>query len=160
MGYISDGFGTQETIGGITLFESMRSNQLATPNYAGLMSPQDKAKLDGIEENANKCTCTIPDEIKAFIEKFKDSIPFTQEDKDKLDASGTNPESCLLALTEDGNIVLKPFGSQDEDEDDNVIAVAGDIAQLIAKFTSPDKDEYDDVIATDSDTQQLINKFA
>ena len=250
MGYISDGFGTQETIGGITLFESMRSNQLATSNYAGLMSPQDKAKLDGIESGANnyvhpdsgvlpgiytqvevdaqghvvagwkttdggtstnayiqggtifigenqitpltaesKLTMdNLPDDVKAFIEKFMDSIPFTQADKEKLDSSGSggssdsfcwftktatgnlvlkslstsvgNEEDCLFMKNADGNIILKDLGLSDDDAgDDSVIAASNDISQLVAKFTSPEKDTYDDVIAADSDTQQLIDKF-
>lgn len=67
---------------------------------------------------------------------------------------------CLLTRTEDGNVVFKPFSTDEEDDDDSVIAAADDIMQLIAKFTSPEKDVYDDVTATDSDTQQLIDKFA
>ncbi len=46
MSFIDERMGTQETVGGITLFESMRSNHLVTHDYAGLMSAQDKIKLD------------------------------------------------------------------------------------------------------------------
>lgn len=65
---------------------------------------------------------------------------------------------CLLTQTEDGNIIFKPFSS-DEEDDESVIAATDDIMQLVAKFTEPEKDTYEDVVAADSDTQQLINKF-
>ena len=56
MSYIDERMGTEETVGGISLFESIRSNHLVTHDYAGFMSAPDKIKLDGIAENANNYT--------------------------------------------------------------------------------------------------------
>ncbi len=53
MSYIDERMGTEETVGGISLFESIRSNHLVTHDFAGFMSAPDKIKLDGIEANAN-----------------------------------------------------------------------------------------------------------
>ncbi len=66
---------------------------------------------------------------------------------------------CLLTKTEDGNVIFKPFSS-DEEEAEKIIAVATDVLQLVAKFTSPEKEVYDKVVSDNSDTQQLIDKFA
>lgn len=54
MSFTKDALGTTESVGGVSLFESLRSNQNASGSYSGLMSAGDKAKLDGIEEGANK----------------------------------------------------------------------------------------------------------
>jgi hypothetical protein len=54
MSFTKDTLGTTESVGGVSLFESLRSNQNASGSYSGLMSAGDKAKLDGIEEGANK----------------------------------------------------------------------------------------------------------
>ena len=54
MGFTKDTIGTIESVGGVSLFDSMRSIHPATHDYAGLMSAIDKIKLDGIEEGANK----------------------------------------------------------------------------------------------------------
>lgn len=54
MSFTKDTLGTVESVGGVSLFESLRSNQNASESYSGLMSAGDKAKLDGIEEGANK----------------------------------------------------------------------------------------------------------
>ena len=53
MSFTKDTLGTTESVGGVNLFESLRSNQNASGSYSGLMSAGDKAKLDGIEEGAN-----------------------------------------------------------------------------------------------------------
>lgn len=53
MSFTKDTLGTVETVGGVSLFESLRSNQNASGSSSGLMSATDKAKLDGIEEGAN-----------------------------------------------------------------------------------------------------------
>ena len=53
MGFIKEIIGTNQGIGGINLFESIQSTQTATELTAGYMSPKDKIKLDGIEDNAN-----------------------------------------------------------------------------------------------------------
>lgn len=53
MSFTKDTLGTTESVGGVSLFESLRSNQNASGSYSGLMSAGDKAKLDGIEEGAN-----------------------------------------------------------------------------------------------------------
>mgnify|MGYP002672233888 CR=1 FL=1 len=54
MSFTKDTLGTVESVGGVSLFESLRSNQNASGSSSGLMSAGDKAKLDGIEEGANK----------------------------------------------------------------------------------------------------------
>lgn len=53
MSFTKDTLGTVESVGGVSLFESLRSNQNASGSSSGLMSAGDKAKLDGIEEGAN-----------------------------------------------------------------------------------------------------------
>lgn len=53
MSFTKDTLGTTESVGGVSLFESLRSNQNASESFSGLMSAGDKAKLDGIEEGAN-----------------------------------------------------------------------------------------------------------
>lgn len=53
MSFTKDTLGTVESVGGVSLFESLRSNQNASESSSGLMSAGDKAKLDGIEEGAN-----------------------------------------------------------------------------------------------------------
>lgn len=53
MSFTKDTLGTTESVGGVSLFESLRSNQNASGSYSGLMAAGDKAKLDGIEEGAN-----------------------------------------------------------------------------------------------------------
>lgn len=283
MSYVSEDMGARETVGGITLFESMRSNHLVTPKFAGLMSAQDKVKLDGIEEKANnyshplsplapgrylfvtvdeyghavegkviekgtleeheitdayiadgevhlgqnviipltaeselatdKLTGVIrgenlPDvladygiadlhikdgtvtigensitpltaeselaaDAKAIIERFKDSIPYTQGDKERVDTatSTSDKQSYLFRKTTEGNVVLRSLyggdsggdtggdGGDTDEDTDTVIASSSDVAQLIAKFSSTEKDSYDEVIADDSDTQQLVDKF-
>ena len=53
MSFTKDTLGTMESVGGVSLFESLCSNQNASGSYSGLMSAGDKAKLDGIEEGAN-----------------------------------------------------------------------------------------------------------
>lgn len=54
MSFTKDTLGTTESVGGVSLFESLRSNQNASESFSGLMSATDKIKLDGIEEGANK----------------------------------------------------------------------------------------------------------
>ena len=54
MSFTKDTVGTVESVGGVNLFESLRSNQNASESFSGLMSATDKIKLDGIEEGANK----------------------------------------------------------------------------------------------------------
>lgn len=54
MSFTKDTVGTIESVGGVSLFESLRSNQNASESFSGLMSATDKIKLDGIEEGANK----------------------------------------------------------------------------------------------------------
>lgn len=49
MGFTKNLIGTNESVGGINLFESVKSTQLATNATAGLMSATDKSKLDGLE---------------------------------------------------------------------------------------------------------------
>ena len=280
MSYIDERMGAQETVGGITLFESMRSNHLVTHDFAGLMSAQDKTKLDGIEDNANnykhpasplapgrylfvtvdeyghavegkviengtleeheitdayiadgeihlgqniiipltaeselatdKLTGVIkaenlPDmladygitdlsiedgtitigensitpltaeselaaDAKAIIEKFKDSIPYTAGDKERVDTatSTSDKQSYLFRKTTEGNVVLRSLyggddggdsGGDTDEDTDTVVATSSDVAQLVAKFTSPEKDSYGDVTADDNDTKQLVDKF-
>lgn len=54
MSFTKDTVGTVESVGGVNLFESLRSNQNASESFSGLMSATDKIKLDGIDEGANK----------------------------------------------------------------------------------------------------------
>lgn len=54
MSFTKDTVGTVESVGGVNLFESLRSNQNASESFSGLMSATDKIKLNGIEEGANK----------------------------------------------------------------------------------------------------------
>lgn len=54
MSFTKDTVGTIESVGGVSLFESLRSNQNASESFSGLMSATDKIKLNGIEEGANK----------------------------------------------------------------------------------------------------------
>lgn len=277
MSFIDERMGTQETVGGITLFESMRSNHLVTHDYAGLMSAQDKKKLDGVEENANNYkhptsplapgrylfvtvdeyghavegkviengtleeheitdayiadgeihlgqnviipltaeselntdrlagvikadnlpdtlaeygitdlsikdgTVTIGEnsitpltaesglaaDAKAIIEKFKDSIPYTAGDKERVDTatSTSDKQSYLFRKTTEGNVVLRNLyggddgGGDTDDDSDTVVASSSDVAQLIAKFTSAEKESYDEVTSDNNDTQQLVDKF-
>lgn len=49
MGFTKDIIGTNESVGGINLFEKVQSTQPATPYTAGLMSATDKSKLDSLE---------------------------------------------------------------------------------------------------------------
>ena len=49
MGFTKNLIGTNESVGGINLFESVKSTQLATGATAGLMSATDKSKLDSLE---------------------------------------------------------------------------------------------------------------
>lgn len=54
MGFNKNNIGTIQSVGGISLFDSIQSTQNATQIAAGLMSSADKKKLDGIEDGANK----------------------------------------------------------------------------------------------------------
>ena len=65
MGFESDAMGTMHGREGTTLFESWRSMRLASNIYAGLMSPQDKIKLDGLENYVHPDT---PAEIGTYMQ--------------------------------------------------------------------------------------------
>lgn len=65
MGFESDAMGTMHGREGATLFESWRSMRLASNIYAGLMSPQDKIKLDGLENYVHPDT---PAEIGTYMQ--------------------------------------------------------------------------------------------
>ena len=65
MGFTKNIIGTNESVGGINLFESIRSTQLATSDTAGLMSPQDKSKLDSLENYIHPDT---PAEIGTYMQ--------------------------------------------------------------------------------------------
>lgn len=69
MGFESDAMGTMHGREGTTLFESWRSMRLASNIYAGLMSPQDKIKLDGLENYVHPDT---PAEIGTYMQVLID----------------------------------------------------------------------------------------
>lgn len=69
MGFESDAMGTKHGREGTMLFESWRSMRLASNMYAGLMSPQDKIKLDSLENYVHPDT---PAEIGTYMQVLID----------------------------------------------------------------------------------------
>lgn len=53
MSFTKETLGTVESVGGVSLFDSLRTIGLATQETPGIISASDKKKLDGIQENAN-----------------------------------------------------------------------------------------------------------
>ena len=60
MGFTKDIIGTNESVGGINLFEKVQSTQPATPYTAGLMSATDKSKLDSLEKYVHPDSGVVP----------------------------------------------------------------------------------------------------
>lgn len=60
MGFTKDIIGTNESVGGINLFEKVQSTQPATPYTAGLMSATDKSKLDSLENYVHPDSGVVP----------------------------------------------------------------------------------------------------
>lgn len=60
MSFTKDKAGLIKTVGGISLFDGMRSNATATPDMDGLMSAADKEKLDGLHNYVHPDSGVIP----------------------------------------------------------------------------------------------------
>lgn len=60
MGFTKNLIGTNESVGGINLFEKVQSTQPATPYTAGLMSATDKSKLDSLENYVHPDSGVVP----------------------------------------------------------------------------------------------------
>ncbi len=60
MSFTKDKAGLIKTVGGISLFDGIRSNATATPDMDGLMSAADKEKLDGLHNYVHPDSGVIP----------------------------------------------------------------------------------------------------
>lgn len=103
MGFTKNIIGTNESIGGINLFESIRSTQLATSDTAGLMSPQDKSKLDGLENYIHPDT---PAEIGTYMQVVIDKQGHIVGGRLLQDSTLSDYRIADAYITPDNEIVL------------------------------------------------------
>ena len=103
MGFESDAMGTMHGREGTTLFESWRSMRLASNIYAGLMSPQDKIKLDGLENYVHPDT---PAEIGTYMQVVIDKQGHVVGGRLLQDSTLSDYRIVDAYITPDNEIVL------------------------------------------------------
>ena len=117
MGFTKNLIGTNESIGGINLFESIRSTQLATSDTAGLMSPQDKSKLDGLENYIHPDT---PAEIGTYMQVVIDKQGHIVGGRLLQDSTLSDYRIVDAYITPDNEIVLGENKIRPRMPDENV----------------------------------------
>ncbi len=117
MGFTKNIIGTNESIGGINLFESIRSTQLATSDTAGLMSPQDKSKLDGLENYIHPDT---PAEIGTYMQVVIDKQGHIVGGRLLQDSTLSDYRIIDAYITPDNEIVLGENKIRPRMPDENV----------------------------------------
>ena len=117
MGFESDAMGTMHGREGTTLFESWRSMRLASNIYAGLMSPQDKIKLDGLENYVHPDT---PAEIGTYIQVVIDKQGHIVGGRLLQDSTLSDYRIVDAYITPDNEIVLGENKIRPRMPDENV----------------------------------------
>ena len=117
MGFESDAMGTMHGREGTTLFESWRSMRLASNIYAGLMSPQDKIKLDGLENYVHPDT---PAEIGTYMQVVIDKQGHIVGGRLLQDSTLANYRIVDAYITPDNEIVLGENKIRPRMPDENV----------------------------------------
>ena len=117
MGFESDAMGTMHGREGTTLFESWRSMRLASNIYAGLMSPQDKIKLDGLENYVHPDT---PAEIGTYMQVVIDKQGHIVGGRLLQDSTLSDYRIVDAYITPDNEIVLGENKIRPRMPDENV----------------------------------------
>ena len=117
MGFESDAMGTMHGREGTTLFESWRSMRLASNIYAGLMSPQDKIKLDGLENYVHPDT---PAEIGTYMQVVIDKQGHVVGGRLLQDSTLSDYRIVDAYITPDNEIVLGENKIRPRMPDENV----------------------------------------
>ena len=117
MGFESDAMGTMHGREGTTLFESWRSMRLASNIYAGLMSPQDKIKLDGLENYVHPDT---PAEIGTYMQVIIDKQGHIVGGRLLQDSTLSDYRIVDAYITPDNEIVLGENKIRPRMPDENV----------------------------------------
>ena len=117
MGFESDAMGTMHGREGATLFESWRSMRLASNIYAGLMSPQDKIKLDGLENYVHPDT---PAEIGTYMQVVIDKQGHIVGGRLLQDSTLSDYRIVDAYITPDNEIVLGENKIRPRMPDENV----------------------------------------
>lgn len=117
MGFESDAMGTMHGREGTTLFESWRSMRLASNIYAGLMSPQDKIKLDGLENYVHPDT---PAEIGTYMQVVIDKQGHIVDGRLLQDSTLSDYRIVDAYITPDNEIVLGENKIRPRMPDENV----------------------------------------
>ena len=117
MGFESDAMGTMHGREGTTLFESWRSMRLASNIYAGLMSPQDKIKLDGLENYVHPDT---PAEIGTYMQVVIDKQGHIVGGRLLQDSTLSDYRIVDACITPDNEIVLGENKIRPRMPDENV----------------------------------------
>lgn len=107
MSFTKDTVGTVESVGGVSLFESLRSNQNASESFSGLMSATDKIKLDGIEDGANKYIHPdSPAEVGTYMQVVIDKQGHIVDGRLLQDSTLSDYRIVDAYITPDNEIVL------------------------------------------------------
>ena len=107
MSFTKDTVGTVESVGGVSLFESLRSNQNASESFSGLMSATDKIKLNGIEEGANKYIHPdSPAEVGTYMQVVIDKQGHIVDGRLLQDSTLSDYRIVDAYITPDNEIVL------------------------------------------------------
>ena len=117
MGFESDAMGTMHGREGTTVFESWRSMRLASNIYAGLMSPQDKIKLDGLENYVHPDT---PAEIGTYMQVVIDKQGHIVGGRLLQDSTLSDYRIVDAYITPDNEIVLGENKIRPRMPDENV----------------------------------------
>ena len=121
MSFTKDTVGTVESVGGVNLFESLRSNQNASESFSGLMSATDKIKLDGIEEGANKYIHPdSPAEVGTYMQVVIDKQGHIVDGRLLQDSTLSDYRIVDAYITPDNEIVLGENKIRPRMPDENV----------------------------------------
>ena len=121
MSFTKDTVGTVESVGGVSLFESLRSNQNASESFSGLMSATDKIKLDGIEEGANKYIHPdSPAEVGTYMQVVIDKQGHIVDGRLLQDSTLSDYRIVDAYITPDNEIVLGENKIRPRMPDENV----------------------------------------
>ena len=121
MSFTKDTVGTVESVGGVNLFESLRSNQNASESFSGLMSATDKIKLDGIDEGANKYIHPdSPAEVGTYMQVVIDKQGHIVDGRLLQDSTLSDYRIVDAYITPDNEIVLGENKIRPRMPDENV----------------------------------------
>ena len=121
MSFTKDTVGTVESVGGVSLFESLRSNPNASESFSGLMSATDKIKLDGIEEGANKYIHPdSPAEVGTYMQVVIDKQGHIVDGRLLQDSTLSDYRIVDAYITPDNEIVLGENKIRPRMPDENV----------------------------------------